>query len=57
MQTYNVDDDQTQLSRLIELAKTETFPVQRFGFMAGQIRLPAEFDDMSDAQINRLFDA
>jgi len=74
MQTYNVHDDQTQLSRLVERAAngeafiiakagkpmvkvialeiSEASAPRRFGFMAGQIRVPADFDHMGDAQIN-----
>ena len=57
MQTSNVNDAQTQLSQLIERAKAETFPQQRFGFMAGKICVPADFDDMGDTQISSLFEA
>ena len=77
MQTYNVQDDQTQLLRLVEraangeafimamagkpmvkviaLALSETCPTRRFGFMAGQIRVPVDFDYMGDVQINEAF--
>lgn len=30
--------------------------VKRFGFMAGQISLPADFDHMSEAEIKRMFE-
>ena len=78
MQTYNIHDAKTQLSRLVEqAAKGESFviakagrpmvkvialdspassEIKRFGFMAGQISVPDDFDRMGDTAIARLFE-
>jgi prevent-host-death family protein len=78
MQTYNIHDAKTQLSRLVEqAAKGESFviakagkpmvkvialntpepsQVKRFGFMAGQINVPDDFDRMGEADIVKLFE-
>ncbi len=77
MQTYNIHDAKTQLSRLVEqAAKGEPFviakagkpmvkvialnapepsQIKRFGFMAGQIQVPDDFDRMGEAEIVQLF--
>ena len=77
MQTYNIHDAKTQLSRLVErAARGESFvtakadkpmvkvmaldapePAQmrRFGFMAGQIKVPADFNIMGAPEIEALF--
>ena len=73
MQTYNIHEAKTQLSRLVELAaKGEPFviakagkpmvkvmalnapepsQIKRFGFMAGQIQVPDDFDRMGEAEL------
>ena len=78
MQTYNIHDAKTQLSRLVEqAAKGEPFiiakagkpmvkvmalnapepsQIKRFGFMAGQIYVPDDFDRMGEAEIVQLFE-
>ena len=78
MQTYNIHDAKTQLSRLVEqAAKGEPFiiakagkpmvkvmalnapepsQIKRFGFMAGQIHVPDDFDRMGEAEIVQLFE-
>ena len=78
MQTYNIHEAKTQLSRLVELAaKGEPFviakagkpmvkvmalnapepsQIKRFGFMAGQIQVPDDFDRMGEAEIVQLFE-
>ena len=78
MQTYNIHDAKTQLSRLVEqAAKGEPFviakagkpmvkvialnapepsQIKRFGFMAGQIQVPDDFDRMSEEGIVQLFE-
>jgi antitoxin (DNA-binding transcriptional repressor) of toxin-antitoxin stability system len=78
VQTYNIHDAKTQLSRLVELAaRGESFVIakagkqmvkvialdapepaqmRRFGFMAGQIKIPADFNTMGAAEIESLFD-
>lgn len=77
MQTYNIHDAKTHLSRLIEkAAKGESFliakagkpmvkvialdspepaQVKRFGFMAGQIKVPKDFNTMGADEIQKLF--
>jgi antitoxin (DNA-binding transcriptional repressor) of toxin-antitoxin stability system len=77
MQTYNIHEAKTQLSRLVELAaRGESFVIakagkpmvkvvaldvpepakmQRFGFMSGQIKVPADFDTMGATEIEALF--
>jgi len=78
MQTYNIHDAKTHLSRLIEkAAKGESFliakagkpmvkvialdspepsQVKRFGFMAGQIKAPDDFNTMGAREIQKLFE-
>jgi antitoxin (DNA-binding transcriptional repressor) of toxin-antitoxin stability system len=77
MQTYNIHDAKTQLSRLVELAaRGESFVIakagkpmvkvtaldapapaqmKRFGFLAGQIKIPADFNTIGAAEIKALF--
>ncbi len=77
MQTYNIHDAKTQLSRLVEqAAKGESFVIakagkpmvkvialdtpetsqqKRFGFMAGQIKVPDDFNTMGAKEIQKLF--
>ena len=77
MQTYNIHDAKTQLSRLVEqAAKGEPFiiakagkpmvkvialnapepsQIKRFGFMAGQIQVPDDFDQMGEQKIMQIF--
>lgn len=78
MQTYNIHDAKTQLSKLVEqAAKGESFVIakagkpmvkvialdapapsqmKRFGFMAGQIKVPDDFNTMGADEIQKLFD-
>jgi prevent-host-death family protein len=78
MQTYNIHDAKTQLSRLVEQAANgepfiiakagkpmvkvialnapEPSQVKRFGFMAGQIQVPDDFDRMGEQEIVQLFE-
>jgi prevent-host-death family protein len=78
MQTYNIHEAKTHLSRLIEKAsKGEPFVIakagkpmvkvipldapepsqmKRFGFMAGQITIPDDFDRMADTEIVNMFE-
>ena len=78
MQTYNIHQAKTHLSRLIDqAAKGESFviakagkplvkvvpldapgpsQIKRFGFMAGQIRLPDDFDQMAESAIVKMFE-
>lgn len=78
MQTYNIHDAKTQLSRLVEqAAKGEPFviakagkpmvkvialnapepsQIKRFGFMAGQIQVPDDFDRMGEEGIVKIFE-
>jgi prevent-host-death family protein len=78
LQTYNIHDAKTQLSRLVEqAAKGESFVIakagkpmvkvialdapepsqqKRFGFMAGQIKAPADFNTMGAEEIQKLFE-
>jgi prevent-host-death family protein len=78
MQTYNIHDAQTQLSRLVErAARGESFVIakagkpivkvialdapepaqmKRFGFMAGQIKVPEDFNTMGAVEIEALFE-
>jgi prevent-host-death family protein len=78
MQTYNIHQAKTHLSRLIEqAAKGESFviaksgkplvkvvpldapesaQIKRFGFMAGQIRVPDDFDQMAESVIVKMFE-
>jgi prevent-host-death family protein len=77
MQTVNIHEAKTHLSRLVEqAAKGEPFviakagkpmvkvtsldtpvagQVRRLGFMAGQIAVPDDFDQMGSGEIGRLF--
>jgi prevent-host-death family protein len=78
MQTYNIHEAKTQLSRLVEqAARGEPFviakagkpmvkvmalnapepsQIRRFGFMAGHIQVPDDFDRMGEEDIARLFE-
>ena len=78
MQTYNIHEAKTHLSRLVEqAAKGEPFviaksgkplvkviplnapgpsQIKRFGFMAGQISEPDDFDQMAEAEIVKMFE-
>lgn len=76
MQTVNIHEAKTQLSRLIDLAvKGEPFIIakagkplvkverlnvpekqtRRLGFMAGQMKVPDDFNTMGQEEIERLF--
>ena len=77
METINIHEAKTQLSRLVEHAsKGEPFiiaragkplvkvtaldaplagQVRRLGFMAGQISVPDDFDQMGSREIEQLF--
>lgn len=75
MQTVNIHEAKTQLSKLVDqAAKGEPFVIakagkplvkvvpvdapaktQRLGFMAGEITVPDDFDQMGAAQIEALF--
>jgi prevent-host-death family protein len=77
VQTFNIHEAKTQLSRLVEqAAKGESFviakagrpmvkvvaleapeasQVRRRGFMAGQITVPDDFDQMGKSEIEQLF--
>ncbi|GAB6194514.1 type II toxin-antitoxin system Phd/YefM family antitoxin [Desulfocastanea catecholica] len=78
MQTYNIHEAKTHLSRLVaQAAKGEPFviakagkplvkviplnapdpsQIKRFGFMAGQISVPDDFDHMAEAEIVKMFE-
>ncbi|MGB9415847.1 MAG: type II toxin-antitoxin system prevent-host-death family antitoxin [Acidobacteriaceae bacterium] len=78
MQSYNIHEAKTQLSRLVEqAAKGESFVIakagkpmvkvialdapepsqmKRFGFMAGQIKVPADFNVLGAEEIQKLFE-
>ncbi len=78
MQTYNIHDAKTQLSKLVEMAaRGESFVIakagkpmvkvtaldtpessqmKRFGFMAGQIKVPDDFNTMGSGEIQELFE-
>lgn len=78
MQTYNIHDAKTHLSKLVEMAaKGESFVIakagkpmvkvialdtpessqmKRFGFMAGQIKVPDDFNTMGSGEIQNLFE-
>ena len=78
MQTYNIHEAKTQLSKLVEMAaKGESFVIakagkpmvkvtaldtpessqmKRFGFMAGQIKVPDDFNTMGAGEIQELFE-
>lgn len=77
MQTINIHEAKTQLSRLVDqAARGESFVIakagkplvkvtrleaptggarRRLGFLVGQIKVPADFDRMGDAEIATLF--
>lgn len=77
MQTVNIHEAKTHLSRLIEqaangepfiiakagkplvkvmsLGAPEAGQVKRIGFMAGQITVPDDFDQMHSTEIGNLF--
>ncbi len=77
METFNIHQAKTQLSRLVEqAAKGESFviakagkpmvkvvaldapdasQVRRRGFLAGQIKVPTDFDRMGAAEIEQMF--
>lgn len=77
MQTYNIHEAKTQLSRLVDqAARGESFVIakagkplvkvialsapelsqqRRFGFMAGQIHVPDDFNTMGETEIDTLF--
>lgn len=78
MQTYNIHDAKTHLSKLVEMAaRGESFVIakagkpmvkvialdapessqmKRFGFMAGQIKVPDDFNTMGADEIQALFE-
>ena len=78
MQTYNIHDAKTHLSKLVEMAaRGESFVIakagkpmvkvialdtpessqmKRFGFMAGQIKVPNDFNTMGADEIQSLFE-
>ena len=78
MDTYNIHDAKTQLSKLVErAAKGESFviakagkpmvkvialdspepsQIKRFGFMAGQVKVPDDFNTMGADEIQKLFE-
>lgn len=78
MQTINIHEAKTQLSKLVErAAKGESFVIakagkpmvkvtaldapestqmKRFGFMAGQIKVPEDFNTMGADEIQDLFE-
>jgi len=78
VQTFNIHEAKTQLSRLVELAaKGESFVIakagkpmvkvmalnapepsqmKRFGFLAGQIIVPDDFDTMGAEEIRAMFE-
>lgn len=77
MQTVNIHEAKTHLSRLVEqaargepfviakagkplvkvvpLAAPEPGQKKRLGFLAGEIEVPEDFDDMGAAEIEQLF--
>ena len=78
MQTYNIHEAKTHLSKLVEMAaRGESFVIakagkpmgkvialdmpessqmKRFGFMAGQIKVPNDFNTMGADEIQSLFE-
>jgi len=42
--------------KVIPLNAPEPSQIKRFGFMAGQISVPADFDRMGEAEIIRMFE-
>ena len=77
MQTVNIHEAKTNLSRLVEQAANgepfiiakagkpmvkvvplntpEPRPIQKFGFMAGQMQVPDDFDTMGQQEIEDMF--
>lgn len=75
METVNIHEAKTQLSRLVErAAKGESFIIakagkplvkvsaldapalpQRLGFLAGEIEVPDDFDEMGASEIEAMF--
>ena len=43
------------MAKVVPLTAPEAAPPRRLGFMAGQLRVPADFDDMGEAEIEALF--
>jgi prevent-host-death family protein len=43
------------IARLVPIGPAERAPQQRTGFMAGQLRVPADFDHMGASKIEALF--
>lgn len=43
------------MAKVVPLTAPETAPPRRLGFLAGQLRVPADFDDMGEAEIEALF--
>jgi prevent-host-death family protein len=43
------------LVKVVPLSAPEAAQVKRVGFLAGQVRVPADFDRMGDEVINALF--
>ena len=43
------------LVKVIKFDTPETQPLQRIGFMKGQIQVPDDFDDMGKTEITNLF--
>jgi len=78
MQTFNIHEAKTQLSKLVEMAANgesfiiakagkpmvkvsaletpESSKMKRFGFMAGQIKVPDDFDTMGADEIQQMFE-
>jgi prevent-host-death family protein len=42
--------------KVIPLTAREPSEIKRFGFMAGQISVPADFDRMGEAEIMKMFE-
>ncbi len=42
--------------KVIPLSDREPSRIKRFGFMAGQISVPADFDQMGEAEISKMFE-
>lgn len=77
MQTYNIHEAKTQLSKLVEMAARgesfviakagkpmvrvsaldtpESSQIRRFGFMAGQVNVPDDFNTMGADEIEAQF--
>ena len=43
------------IARLVPIGSAERAPQQRTGFMAGQLRVPADFDRIGASEIDALF--